>query len=246
MKSHPLTFPRALKNGRLRTSGSWWWTAGFYPASLWLLYEYSGEVYFRKEARRRSNLMKIQRWNRFTHDLGFMLFLPLSAAYRIEKDPADFTVLMRGAETLVSRYKPEVGLIRSWDHGRWKYPVIIDGMMNLNYLFRASEYSGSEFFRTVAISHADHTIKNHFRSDGSTYHVVDYDPRNGAVRSQGTCQGYADDSVWSRGQGWAVYGYTEMYRNTRDRTYLRQACIAADFIINQSQFSRRRNTLLGF
>ncbi|MBN2049697.1 MAG: glycoside hydrolase family 88 protein [Spirochaetales bacterium] len=236
MKAYRVRFPRSWENGRLRTAGSWWWTAGFYPASLWLLYEYSGEAFFRKEARRRSNLMKIQRWNRFTHDLGFMLFLPLGAAYRIEGDPGDSLVLLGGAKTLVSRYKPEVGLIRSWDHGKWKYPVIIDNMMNLNYLFWASEFSGNEFFRTVATSHADHTIKNHFRSDGSTYHVVDYDPRTGEVRSQGTCQGYSDDSVWSRGQGWAVYGFTEMYRHTKNRTYLRQACTAADFIVHHPDF----------
>lgn len=236
MKAHPRRFPRSLKKGRLRTAGSWWWTAGFYPASLWLLYEYSGEVSFRKEARRLSNLMKIQRWNRFTHDLGFMLFLPLGAAYRIEKDPGDSRVLMRGAKTLASRYKPAVGLIRSWDHGTWKYPVIIDNMMNLSYLFWAWEFSGNEFFRTVAINHADHTLKNHFRNDGSTYHVVDYNPRTGAVRWRGTCQGYSDDSVWSRGQGWAVYGFTEMYRHTKNHAYLRQACIAADFIIHHPSF----------
>ena len=236
MKSFPRSFPRAMVNGRLKTVKSWWWTAGFYPAALWLLFDYSRDETLRIEARKRTELMKIQRWNRFTHDLGFMLYLPLSEAFRIENDPRDAVVMLKGAKTLATRYKKSVGLIKSWDHWKWKYPVIIDNMMNLNYLFKAAEFSGDDSFRKIAVSHADHTMKNHFRDDGSTFHVVDYNPRNGSVLSRGTCQGYADDSVWSRGQAWAVYGFTEMYRNTGVEAYLRQAQIAADFILNHRQF----------
>ena len=232
MKTYPRKFPRAMEEGKLKTSGSWWWTAGFYPAALWLLFDYSKNESFRNEARRRTDLMKFQRWNRFTHDLGFMLYLPFSAAYRIENDSHDSHILMRGARTLASRYNGAVGLIKSWDTWKWKYPVIIDNMMNLNYLFWAAEFSGYDSFGQIAVSHADHTMKNHFREDGSTYHVVDYEPRTGSVLFRGTRQGYADDSVWSRGQAWAVYGFTEMYRNTGNEAYLKQAQAAADFILN--------------
>ncbi len=105
-------------------------------------------------------------------------------------------------------------------------------MMNLELLFFASALTGDPTYRNAAISHADHTLKNHFRSDYSTYHVVDYDPNTGAVLHQQTNQGYADNSTWSRGQGWAIYGYTLLYRETKGSKYLEAAKKAADFYIN--------------
>src|SRR5690606_14617635 len=121
----------------------------------------------------------------------------------------------------------------SWDgETLWKYPVIIDNMMNLDLLFYVSKLTGDPKYRNVAISHADKTMKYHFREDYSTYHVVDYDAKTGEVLHQQTNQGYSDNSTWSRGQAWAIYGYTLMYRETKDPKYLEHAKNVADFYIN--------------
>src|SRR5690606_16809260 len=129
---------------------------------------------------------------------------------------------------------PKVGCIRSWDHGKdkWEFPVIIDNMMNLELLFYATKVTGDSSFYHIAVSHADTTMKHHFRSDYSTYHVVDYDLETGRVRAKLTHQGVADESAWARGQGWALYGYVLMYRETKDKKYLEPATNVADFILN--------------
>jgi lysophospholipase L1-like esterase len=133
---------------------------------------------------------------------------------------------------LSTRFKPEVGLIRSWDHGAWKYPVIIDNMMNLELLTWAAREANEPRLREIAIGHADNTRKNHFRPDASTWHVLDYNPTNGAVVKRQTHQGAADDSAWARGQAWGLYGYTMMYRETRRPEYLEQAVKIAQFLLS--------------
>src|SRR3546814_6794721 len=135
------------------------------------------------------------------------------------------SVLLTGAESLISRFDPEVGCIRSWDHNRdkWQFPVIIDNMMNLEFLSWASKESGDNRFIYIALTHANTTMKNHFRPDHSSWHVVDYDPETGAVRGKQTHQGFADSSAWARGQAWGLYGYTMMYRETQKPQYLEEA-----------------------
>jgi unsaturated chondroitin disaccharide hydrolase len=138
---------------------------------------------------------------------------------------------------LVKRFNVNTGTIKSWDHmsHRWKYPVIIDNMMNLELLFAATRISGDSSFYKIAVSHADATLKNHFRFDNSSYHVVDYDTANaGVVLKKNTHQGYADGSAWARGQAWALYGYTLCYRETKNKIYLQQAKKVATYILKHA------------
>jgi len=140
--------------------------------------------------------------------------------------------MLNGAKSLATRFNPKVGLIKSWDGFKtYKYPVIIDNMMNLEFLFWAAKASGDQKFYNICISHADNTLKNHFRGDFSSYHVVCYDSV-GNVLAKKTAQGYADESAWARGQAWGLYGYVVMYRETKDKKYLAQAVHIADFFIH--------------
>lgn len=220
------------KTGKLATSGSSWWCSGFYPGVNWYLFEYTKDPAFKAEALKRQALVEKEKNNKRTHDLGFMMFCPFGNAYRITKDPAYKDVLLTSAASLSTRFNPTVGCIKSWDHGNWKFPVIIDNMMNLELLTWASKNGGGKKYADIAKIHANTTIKNHFRPDYSSYHVIDYDPATGAVLQKKTHQGLADSSAWSRGQAWGLYGYTMMYRETKDKQYLAQAKHIADFILN--------------
>ncbi|GAA0554336.1 glycoside hydrolase family protein [Chitinophaga japonensis] len=220
------------KDGSLVTSGSGWWCSGFYPGTLWYLYEYTKDEALKAEAEKRLALVKKEQHNTGTHDLGFMMYSSFGNAYRLTKDPAYREVLLTSARSLSTRFNPTVGCIKSWDHGKWQFPVIIDNMMNLELLTWATKTSGDRSFKKIAETHANTTIKNHFREDYSSYHVVDYDPANGAVLEKVTHQGAADNSAWARGQVWGLYGYTMMYRETRNKAYLDQAKHIADFVLN--------------
>lgn len=133
---------------------------------------------------------------------------------------------------MASRYNPHLKVIRSWDFSRhkWQYPVIIDNMMNLELLFEASLLTGDHTFYNIANAHAATTLKNHFRKDYSSWHVVDYDTISGKTRLKQTHQGYANSSAWARGQGWALYGFVMTYRYTKNKKHLRQAQNIAEFI----------------
>lgn len=219
------------KTGKLVTAATDWWTAGFYPGTLWYLYEYSKDKTIYKEALKRTTEVEKEQYNKTTHDLGFMMYCSYGNAYRITKDPKDKQVLITSAHTLCTRFNPTVGCIKSWDHGRWKYPVIIDNMMNLELLTWATRETGDTTFAHIARTHANTTMQHHFRPDYSSYHVIGYDPATGEVLQKNTAQGYADSSAWSRGQAWGLYGYTMMFRETKDPAYLEQAKHIADYII---------------
>jgi hypothetical protein len=169
-----------------------------------------------------------------THDMGFKIYCSYGAGYRLTNDSKYKEVIIQSAKTLSTRFNPVVGCIKSWDHNtdKWSYPVIIDNMMNLELLFAATRLTGDSSFYRIAISHANTTMKNHFRFDFSTYHVIDYDTLTGKVKNRNTHQGYSDESSWARGQAWGLYGYTMCYRETRDPKYLQQAEKIAGFIIN--------------
>jgi hypothetical protein len=222
--------PRTLEGGVLKTVGPKDWTSGFFPGTLWLLSEATGDAKWRPAAvdyTRRLESIKDFRGN---HDVGFMLFCSYGNAQRLSPAPEYRAVLIQGARSLCTRYRQEVGLIRSWDFGAWKYPVIIDNMMNLELLTWATRETGEPRFREIALSHADKTLANHFRPDASSYHVVDYDPADGSVRGKHTHQGFADTSAWARGQAWGLYGYTMMFRETGDPKYRDQAERIAKYI----------------
>jgi unsaturated chondroitin disaccharide hydrolase len=176
------------------------------------------------------------------HDVGFRMYCSYGNGLRLTGDSSYIPILVESARTLISRYNEKVGCIRSWDFNAdvWEYPVIIDNLMNLELLFWASEQTGDPVYREVAIHHANTTLKNHFRPDFSSFHVVDYDPLTGEVRGKYTHQGFSKESAWSRGQAWALYGYTMAYRFTRDARYLQQAEGIAKFILNHPRLPKDR------
>ena len=143
-------------------------------------------------------------------------------------------MVVQAAKSLATRYSDKVGAIRSWNHHQqqWRYPVIIDNMLNLELLFEATRLTGDSTYQQMAVNHDNTTLRNHFRPDGSSYHVVSYDPEMGRVEKKNTHQGYSDESVWSRGQAWGLYGYTMCYRYTHDAAYLAQAQKIASFFFS--------------
>jgi hypothetical protein len=224
--------PRAYEHGKLVMVGPKDWTCGFFPGSLWLIYEYTGDAKWKDAADHYTRLNESAKDNRTTHDLGFILNTSFGEGYRLTHDTYYRDVLLTGAKTLSTRFNPKVGAIKSWDKGRWKFPVIIDNMMNLELLMWASHESGNTQLAEVATKHADTTKLNHFRPDFSSYHVVSYDPETGKVEKRETHQGTADESSWARGQAWGLYGFTMMYRETHRAEYLEQAKHIAAFLLH--------------
>ncbi|MDR2674348.1 MAG: glycoside hydrolase family 88 protein [Opitutaceae bacterium] len=228
-------FPRTIEDGRLVSVIDTDWTSGFFPGSLWYLYEYTGDTKWRDAAR--DYTARLEKLKDFTghHDLGFMLGCSYGNGHRLTRDPACRDILLQGARSLASRYNPAVGSIKSWNNPNWAFPVIIDNMMNLEFLLWAARESGDPRYREIAIRHAMTTLANHFREDGSSHHLVDYDPDTGAVLTRQTVQGYANWSPWARGQAWGLYGFTMMHRETRNPVFLAQAKKIAHFILTHSR-----------
>ena len=225
-------FPRSYENGQLITADYHWWTAGFFPGVLWQLYDDSGEERFLEYARLFTERARPVADMTDTHDLGFMLHCSFGKGYVLTGNEDYLDVLKRGSVNLAGRWNPSLGVIKSWESSpRWKYPVIIDNMMNLEMLCFVSRETGDRSFYDMAVRHADVTLENHFREDGSTWHVVSYDPETLGVQCKNTAQGYSDDSAWARGQSWGLYGYTMMYRETGDEKYLARARKIARFLI---------------
>jgi hypothetical protein len=216
----------------LSSSNSGWWCSGFYPGTLLYLYKATGDTTLHQEALRRLKLLEKEQYNKGTHDLGFMMYCSFGNANEISPSPAYKEVLVNSARSLSSRFSPVTGCIRSWNSSRNDFIVIIDNMMNLELLFWATQATGDSSFYKIAVTHANTTLKNHFRPDYSSYHVINYNPETGAVQSKKTAQGAADSSAWARGQAWGLYGYTVMYRFTKDTVYLNQANHIASFMLN--------------
>ena len=224
--------PSADKLGKLRTCDVYDWTSGFFPGSLWLAYELTGDERLLLDAVDYTNKMLPATFYTGTHDLGFMVGCSYGNALRISPNDSLKTVIIRTADNLASRFNPEIGAIRSWDFGPWNFPVIIDNMMNLELLFQASKLTGDNKYKDIAIRHADKTMACHFRPDMTSYHVVSYNP-DGSIETRQTFQGRSDESAWARGQAWGVYGYTVCYRETGDKKYLEFAQKIADMIISR-------------
>ena len=211
------------------------WVSGFLPGTLWYMYEYTGDEYWAEHARRHTEILDKIQYNTQSHDVGFMIYCSYGNGLRLKGTKEYESVIVNAAKSLCTRFQSGAGIIKSWDWGGprgWTCPVIIDNMMNLELLFRASEISKDSTYFKVAVSHADKTLANHFRPDYSTWHMVDYNPETGEVIQKKTVQGYSDDSAWSRGQSWGLYGYTMAYRFTGFQRYLDQAVHIADFLIH--------------
>ncbi|MCC9167528.1 glycoside hydrolase family 88 protein [Pontibacter harenae] len=227
-------FPKTYhaEQDELEISGSDWWCSGFYPGTLLYLYEETKDQALYDEAMRIMQVLEKEQYNTSTHDLGFMMFCSFGNANRISPKPEYKQILLNSAKSLSSRYNPQVKAIRSWDSAPEDFLVIIDNMMNLELLFWATKESGDSTYYDIAVTHANTTMEHHFRPDYSTYHVINYNPNTGAVTQKKTAQGAADESAWARGQAWGLYGYTVMYRETKDEKYLEQAQHIADFLLN--------------
>ncbi len=228
-----LRFPRSTdSSGHWTTVHARDWTAGFFPGLLWNVGAALKDSTLLRSAERWTAALEPSKDHAGSHDIGFIMFCSFGAKLNTRPTDQDRDVLLHAARTLTTRYSPAVGCIRSWDRRKWPFPVIIDNMMNLELLLWASEHGGTPEMRSIAISHAVKTMENHFRPDGSTYHVVSYDSLTGAVRERVTHQGYADSSAWARGQAWAIYGFTMVYRYTHDERFLKTAQRAADYYIS--------------
>ena len=226
--------PRTIETGKLKLVTSRDWTSGFFPGELWMLYQYTGKEEWKKDAMAFTARMEREKLNGGTHDVGFKIYCSYGAGYRLTKDEAYKQVIIQSAKTLSTRFNPRIGSIRSWDHHkeRWGFPVIIDNMMNLELLFEATKLTGDSSFYNIAVTHANTTMKNHYRPDYSSYHVVNYDTATGKVIKKQTWQGYADSSAWARGQAWGLYAFTMCYRETHDPRYLQQAEHIAAFLLH--------------
>ena len=237
LEDRPGLLPRTLKkDGTLETCKPDWWTSGFFPGVLWYLYENTGEVGLRTHAQAFTKRVESQKYVTNNHDVGFMIFCSFGNGYRLIRDPAYRQVIRTAARSLSTRFNPRIGAIRSWDRApwttQWQYPVIIDNMMNLEILTWTAREFGMDEFSRIAATHAVTTMRNHFREDFSTYHVVSYDTVTGKAELKQTAQGYSHGSMWARGQAWGLYGFTMMYRETGDSAYLHQAEHMADLVIH--------------
>lgn len=234
-----LAFPRSfdLASGTIKKVPSKDWTSGFFPGSLWQLYELTGNRKFLKRAREWNAFIEKEKLNAGTHDMGFKVYGSFGKGLSIERNLPYEDIIVESAKTLSSRFNKNVGSIRSWDFNSdiWEFPVIIDNMMNLELLFEATKLSRDSIFYDIAVSHADTTLKNHFREDNSAYHVVIYDTITGDVKNKITHQGFNDQSVWARGQAWAVYGFTMSYRYTNKTAYLNQAEESANYFLDHKR-----------
>ena len=231
--------PRTYEKDKMSFAGYKDWTCGFFPGSLWYMYELTNNVKFKEEAKFYTELLDKVQYRKDTHDLGFMLYCSYGNGYRLTGDENYKKVLITGSNSLMTRFHPEIGLIKSWDARKdWEYPVIIDNMLNLEMLCEVSNITGNPSYKNGSVSHANKTLENHFRKDNSCFHVVNYDSISGKVISKVTHQGFSNSSSWARGQGWALYGYTMMYRETKDPTYLNQAKKVAEFILQHPRLPK--------
>jgi len=214
------------------------WCSGFWPGILWMDYMALGGDDIKEAAKGYTESLEfLSRQSAYDHDLGFLVFCSYGKGYEATGDPAYRDVILRTADTLATLFNHKVGTILSWPRERerngWPHNTIMDNMINLDMLYWAAENGGDPSLAQIATRHAETTMKNHFRKDGSCYHVAVYDTLDGHFIKGVTHQGYSDSSMWSRGQAWAIYGYTMVYRHTRDERFLAFAQKVTDVYIER-------------
>ncbi|MNO24731.1 Unsaturated glucuronyl hydrolase [compost metagenome] len=210
-----------------------WWTSGFWPGILWLMHDMTGEQSLKDAAWSwDERLFKLfQEENAFDHDVGFH-YLPTAVfKYKLTGDKEALRRGLFAANYLAGRFNPRGGYIRAWNGGDKAGWSIIDTMMNVSLLFWASEESGDPRFAHIARAHADRVMREFVRADGSTHHIVAFDPETGERIEALGGQGAGPDSAWSRGNAWALYGLANTYRYTGDSAYLSAAQRVANFFI---------------
>ena len=227
-----MVYPRSLSaDGTLTTSDYKWWCSGFFPGSLWYVYEYTGDEKYKELALKYQAGLEPLRYRTDDHDIGFQLMCSYGNCLRITADSLSVPVLIDGANSLATRFNPAVGCTKSWDNKKYAFSVIIDNMMNLELLFKALELGGPDSLKDVAVSHAYTTMRNHYREDKSTRHILDYNPETGEIVKVYPGQGYSTESAWARGQAWGLYAFPMVYRFTKDPQILEHAVAVAEYII---------------
>lgn len=232
VENDPKLFPRTVADGELVTNKPSWWTSGFFPGTMWYLYEYSNNKKIRDIAQEMTRRVLPQQYTKTHHDVGFMLNCSAGNGYRLTGNPEYHKALINASKSLATRFCDTVGCTSSWNNPKWSFPVIIDNMMNMELFCIASILTGDPKHYDYAKKHTDRTMECHFREDGSSYHLIDYDRTTGEVIKGVTHQGYSDSSSWARGQAWGLYGYVMMYRLTKDQRYLDHSLKIADFVLN--------------
>ena len=233
-----LRIPSTFRNGEIDFVPTDDWVSGFFAGTLWYMYELTGEEYYAEQAQKHTEILHDIQFLKWHHDVGFMVYDSYGNGLRLKNIEGYDTVLVNTAKSLATRFRPNAGIIQSWNVDRgwqsergWKCPVIIDNVMNLELFFKVSEMTGDPVYKEIAMSHADKTLANHYRDDFSTYHVVDYDDETGEIRRKCTAQGIADESRWARGQAWSIYGFTVAYRFTGEERYLQRAKDVANYLL---------------
>lgn len=236
----PTAYPRSTdKDGKLQTTPLNDWTEGFFAGSLWYIYEYDQKEEWKQQAIQWTEALESLKKQTAHHDIGFLIYCSFGNAHRLTENETYKHIIIEAANSLCTRFSEKTGCIKSWNYRKswngkdeWFYPVIIDNVMNLELLYFASKVTGNPRYAQIANTHASTTAREQFRTDYSCYHVVNYDPETGKALHKQTCQGFADNSAWARGQAWAIYGYTMAYRETQNPEFLKVAQKAAEFWIN--------------
>ena len=214
------------------------WTCGFWPGELWYLYESTGETNWKEAAVRFTEaVLPVAYQTPHSHDVGFMVMPSIGHAYRLTGESRYRDALVSAADSLATLYNPVVGTILSWpgmvQKMDWPHNTIIDNMLNLELLFWVAENCDRPDLHEIAVRHSETTMMHQFREDGSTCHVVVYDPETGEELAKHTHQGWKDESMWARGQAWAIYGFTMAYRFTRDERFLQTAVRATETYLSR-------------
>ena len=214
------------------------WCDGFWPGILWMDYQNTKDEAVRKAAEGYTESLKgIAYRPCYDHDIGFLMFCSYGKGYEVNHSQEYKDVILASADSLATLFNPVVGTILSWPREvkprNWPHNTIMDNMMNLDMMFWAAKNGGNKLLYDLVVTHAKTTMKNHFRPDGSCYHVAVYDTINGDLIKGVTHQGYADHSMWARGQSWAIYGYTMVYRYTHNRVFLDFAQKVTDIYIKR-------------
>jgi unsaturated chondroitin disaccharide hydrolase len=227
-------YPRYTQSYNSWNSGNAaYWGSGFFPGCLWMMYEATGDNQFRTWAETWTAGLEGQATTSPLHDVSFQIFTSYGNGHRLTGNAGYPPVLQDAALNMSDLFHAPSGVITlGW--GNWQSPSAIDAMMNLQLLFWAAKNGGLQAWHDMAVSHCYATATDLVRPDGGTYQIVDYDIVTGDIVVQEALQGYADESTWSRGQGWAVYGYTVAFRETGDPNFLNLAVATADYYIDNS------------
>ncbi len=220
------------KDGTWETKESNWWSSGFFAGCLWFMYEYTSDEIWKERAMKWTVGMEREQFNKDDSDTGYRMMSSFGNGYRLTGDEHYKEVLIESARSLASLYNEKVGCLKGFTAEKWKYPVIVDHMMNLEILFWAAKNGGDPGWTKIAESHALNTMRDHVREDGSTIQIVDYNPETGEVRGHDTLLGYSPDSAWSRGQAEAFFGFAIAYRETKNPVFLETAQKLADYFID--------------